>query len=142
MLSDVKESASIVPLKRLGELLRILIHVTVPFQDQPTHLRALDGSLQEEFLKLLHSKIARLEVSLIADQPSANSEHKIDLILLLRLLQFILNFGETNWSPGMKEAGASITSVLFRLLMVRLHGYLSRMVLMDIAALWRWFDGG
>ncbi|TFK25548.1 hypothetical protein FA15DRAFT_693754 [Coprinopsis marcescibilis] len=101
-------------LKRLGELLRILIHVTAPFRDQPTTAFALDSSLQEQFLQVLRSRISFLEGSILSVAQQTHTQ--IDnLMLLVRLLQFILNFREPSWSPAMKETGRELAAILYRL---------------------------
>ncbi|EFI28176.1 hypothetical protein CC1G_14203 [Coprinopsis cinerea okayama7 len=120
MLSDSQgdENCFATSLMRLGELLRILIHVTAPFRDQSVNLLALDPALQEEFLRLLHSKITYLERSLTSEERSAQDHnHKSNLILLIRLLQFVLNFRDISWTLAMKEVGQSLATALFRLAM-------------------------
>ncbi|KAJ2931312.1 hypothetical protein H1R20_g5848, partial [Candolleomyces eurysporus] len=103
-------------LNRVGELLRILIHVTTPFREHSTPLPSLDPSVHEEFMRILNTKITELGALITHNKPS--DEHKTNLILLARLLQFILNFRDNSSSLVMKEVGQSISNATFRLVLV------------------------
>jgi mediator of RNA polymerase II transcription subunit 12, fungi type len=121
MLSDVRasEPSCAASLRRLGELLRILIHVTAPFRENSMDDLALDPALQEEFIRMLQLKIARIEEIIGQEQGGVILQQIQNLVLLVRLLQFILNFREPNWAQSMKGTGSELAKVLYRLVIVR-----------------------
>ncbi|KAF6760086.1 hypothetical protein DFP72DRAFT_1031563 [Ephemerocybe angulata] len=102
-------------LNRVGELLRILIHVTTPFREQCTPLPSLDPAIHEQFLEVLRSKISHLGSLIQSSQPS--EEFKSNLVLLARLLQFILNFRESSSSPAVRSHCQALADSIFQLVL-------------------------
>ena len=108
-------------LNRVGELLRILIHVTTPFRESCTPLPALNQAVHEQFLETLRSKMAALTSLITSSKLPAGDAHKSNLILLARLLQFIFNFRESAFSPNLKATCHTIANPIFQLALVSLH---------------------
>jgi mediator of RNA polymerase II transcription subunit 12 len=105
-------------LRRVGEMLRVLVHVSQPFRGPTATLPSVDTAIQEAFietldkrLKLLDSQVANRDISVHSPQ---------DFILPCRLLQFILSF-RLKWTPKTKELSSNLSAVIFRLALVSLH---------------------
>lgn len=103
---------------RVGELLRVLVHVSHPLRELSNGpLPTLDSSVQESFL----NSVEKLEKSLetqIVDEAQQSEQSKHDLILLLRLLQFMLSF-KTTWTTRSKDHANKFADNLFRFCLVR-----------------------
>ncbi|KAF8160920.1 hypothetical protein B0H34DRAFT_795767 [Crassisporium funariophilum] len=99
-------------LRRVGELLRVLVHVSQPFRDAPGTLPVVEPAVQDTFIEALHQKMKILESQIFNDDAPPQSSQ--DLILPCRLLQFILSF-RTTWTPKLKEMCLHISTLLFRL---------------------------
>ncbi|KAJ3504486.1 hypothetical protein NMY22_g17908 [Coprinellus aureogranulatus] len=100
-------------LNRVGELLRILIHVTAPFRENGIPFHPLDPAIHEQFLETLSSKMTSL-VTLITS-PDLTDAYRSNLILLARLVQFIFNFRESAFSSALRDICHRIVNSLFQL---------------------------
>ncbi|KAH9485234.1 hypothetical protein JR316_0002141 [Psilocybe cubensis] len=87
-------------LRRAGDLLGILIHVSQPFRDGPT-LPSVDPPIHEAFIAALEISFKSLEKELFNGH--VKSQAKENLLLLIRLLQFVLSYKNT-WTPKNKVA--------------------------------------
>lgn len=101
-------------LRRAGELLRVLIHVSQPFRDMPIQL-SVDTTIHETFVSHLESKLKIVEKEILNDEMKPQSRE--NLISLTRLLQFILSF-KNSWTPRIKETYISISNLLFYFVLV------------------------
>ncbi|KDR75321.1 hypothetical protein GALMADRAFT_249351 [Galerina marginata CBS 339.88] len=98
--------------RRVGELLRVLIHVSQPFRESPAALLSVDPQVQEAFVVALDSRFKELEAEMQNDKSPAQSSQ--NLILLSRLLHFILSFKST-WTSKSKETFLGLPKLIFRL---------------------------
>ncbi|KAF8995454.1 hypothetical protein BDQ17DRAFT_1430355 [Cyathus striatus] len=103
-------------LDRLGELLRVLIHVAHPLREDSILLPQLEHIVQDEVLNSLFLRISQFESTYLA-HVTQDESHRIkgDLVLLMRLLQFTLGFRGV-WSSRSKEVGSKLCDTLFQLL--------------------------
>ncbi|KAF9484513.1 hypothetical protein BDN70DRAFT_872547 [Pholiota conissans] len=98
-------------LRRVGELLRVLIHVSRPFKESPAMLLAVEPQVLESFLELLAAKFKDMEPHLL--NGSLTLVIRQNFILLSRLLQFALSFKNT-WTAKSKEICINLSSVIFQ----------------------------
>jgi mediator of RNA polymerase II transcription subunit 12 len=108
------ESIDVNRLKRVGELLRVLVQVAEPLRDTPNSIPTIDPLVQETFLQVILGKFKLLK-SLPVDRESC-SEWRESMILP-RLIQFILGF-KCNWTQGSKEVAKELSDVIFDILLV------------------------
>ncbi|PPQ98440.1 hypothetical protein CVT24_004119 [Panaeolus cyanescens] len=98
---------------RVGELLRVLVHVSHPLREfNGGPLPTLDAAVQESFLCAV-DKLERVLESQIIDEAQRSEQSKHDSILLLRLLQFMLSF-RTTWTAKSKDYAHQLANSLFR----------------------------
>ncbi|KIM45096.1 hypothetical protein M413DRAFT_441761 [Hebeloma cylindrosporum] len=100
--------------QRVGELLRVLVHISLTFRDSPASSLIVEPQVQDAFIATLENKFKAIE-------PQALSENNMDslllnqqLVLLSRLLQFVLSF-RCCWTPQSKDACINLSALLFRL---------------------------
>ncbi|KAF9528525.1 hypothetical protein CPB83DRAFT_314750 [Crepidotus variabilis] len=101
-------------LLRVGELLRILVHVSLPFRDTPAVTPAIEPPVQEAFVKTIHSHFKALSGQQTNVEES--SHWMTSLTVLSRLLQFILSF-KCGWTPKSKDTAHDITKLIFDLML-------------------------
>lgn len=116
LLSDTENEVE--ALRRVGEMLRVLVHVSQPFRGPTTTLPPVDTAIQEAFIETLDKRLKVLDTQIANEDTSAYSPQ--DFILPCRLLQFILSFRIT-WTPKTKDSSSSLSAMIFRLALVSLH---------------------
>ena len=116
LLSDTENEAE--ALRRVGEMLRVLVHVSQPFRGPTATLPSVDTATQEAFIETLDQRLKVLDPQIVNNDTSAHSTQ--DFILPCRLLQFILSFRIT-WTPKTKELSSNLSAMIFRLALVSLH---------------------
>jgi mediator of RNA polymerase II transcription subunit 12 len=118
LLSDTENEAE--ALRRVGEMLRVLVHVSQPFRGPTATLPSVDTAIQEAFIETLDKRLKDLD-SQVANKDTDTSTHSPqDFILPCRLLQFILSFRIT-WTPKTKDSSSNLSAMIFRLALVSLH---------------------
>ncbi len=108
------ESADLDCLRRVGELLRVLVHVSKPFGDAPGLIPTIEPLVQETFLKTILEKFNLLASQNIDEEGCARWKENL---ILARLIHFVLNF-KCTWSPASKEVSKDLCNVIFDLLLV------------------------
>ena len=116
LLSDTENEAE--SLRRVGEMLRVLVHVSQPFRGPTATLPSVDTAIQEPFIGTLDKRLKALE-SQVADKDTLAHSPQ-DFILPCRLLQFVLSFRIT-WTPKTKELSSNLSAMIFHLALVSLH---------------------
>ena len=116
LLSDTENEAE--SLKRAGEMLRVLVHVSQPFREPTATLPSVDTAIQEAFAETLDRRLKVLDSQVASKDTSAHSPQ--DFVLPCRLLQFILSFRIT-WTPKTKDLSSNLSGVIFRLALVSLQ---------------------
>ena len=116
LLSDTENEAE--SLRRVGEMLRVLVHVSQPFRGPTATLPSVDTAIQNAFIETLDKRLKGLDSQVANKDTSAHSPQ--DFILPCRLLQFILSFRLT-WTPKTKDLSSNLSAVIFRLALVSLH---------------------
>ena len=116
LLSDTVNEAE--SLRRVGEMLRVLVHVSQPFRSPTATLPPVDAPIQEAFIETLNKRLKDLDSQIANEDTSAHSPQ--DFILPCRLLQFILSFRIT-WTPKTKDSSSNLSAMIFRLALVSLH---------------------
>jgi mediator of RNA polymerase II transcription subunit 12, fungi type len=116
LLSDTENEAE--ALRRVGEMLRVLVHVSQPFRGPTATLPSVDTATQEAFIDTLDKRLKVLDSQVANKDTSTHSPQ--DFILPCRLLQFILSFRIT-WTPKMKDSSSNLSAMIFRLALVSLH---------------------
>jgi mediator of RNA polymerase II transcription subunit 12 len=116
LLSDTENEAE--ALKRVGEMLRVLVHVCQPFRAPTATLPSVDTAIQEAFIEILEKRLKVLDSQMANEDTLAHFPQ--DFILPCRLLQFILSFRIT-WTPKTKDLGSNLSAMIFRLALVSLH---------------------
>lgn len=104
--------------RRVGEMLRVLVHVSQPFRGPTATLPSVDAAIQEAFIETLDKRLKVLDSQITNEDTSDYSPQ--DFILPCRLLQFILSFRIT-WTPKTKDSSSSLSVMIFRLALVSLH---------------------
>ncbi|KAF8972899.1 hypothetical protein BDZ97DRAFT_2053658 [Flammula alnicola] len=105
------ESSNANCLRRVGELLRVLIHVSRPFRDPPATLLAVDPQVLESFIVAIDWRFKILETNFLSENVQSQFIH--NLVLLARLLQFAFSF-KNAWTAKSKETCLSLSSLIFR----------------------------
>jgi mediator of RNA polymerase II transcription subunit 12 len=116
LLSDTENEAE--ALRRVGEMLRVLVYVSQPFRGPTATLPSVDNAIQETFIETLDKRLKVLDSQVANKDTSAHSPQ--DFILPCRLLQFILSFRIT-WTPKTKDSSSNLSAMIFRLALVSLH---------------------
>ena len=116
LLSDTDNEVE--SLRRVGEMLRVLVHVSQPFRGSTATLPPVDTAVQEAFIETLDKRLKVFDSQIANEDTSAHSPQ--DFILLCRLLQFILSFRIT-WTPKTKDSSSNLSAMIFRLALVSLH---------------------
>ena len=116
LLSDTENEAE--SLRRVGEMLRVLVHVSQPFRGPTATLPSVDTAIQDAFIETLDKRLKGLDSQVANKDTSAHSPQ--DFILPCRLLQFILSFRLT-WTPKTKDLSSNLSAVIFRLALVSPH---------------------
>ena len=116
LLSDTDNEVE--SLRRVGEMLRVLVHVSQPFRGSTATLPPVDTAVQEAFIETLDKRLKVFDSQIANEDTSARSPQ--DFILLCRLLQFILSFRIT-WTPKTKDSSSNLSAMIFRLALVSLH---------------------
>lgn len=116
LLSDTQSETE--ASKRVGEMLRVLIHVSQPFRGPSPALPSVDTTIQEAFVEILNKRLKVLDSQIANEDTSVHSPE--DFILPCRLLQFILSF-RISWTPKTKEVGSNLSTMIFRLALVSLY---------------------
>ena len=116
LLSDTENEPE--ALRRVGEMLRVLVHVSQPFRGPTGTLPSVDTAIQEAFIETLNKRLKDLDSRVANKDTSTNSPQ--DFILPCRLLQFILSFRIT-WTPKTKDSSSNLSAMIFRLALVSLH---------------------
>lgn len=116
LLSDTKIEAE--ASRRVGEMLRVLVHVSQPFRGSTATLPSVDSAIQEAFIETLERRVGVLD-SQVADGDTAVHSPQ-DFILPCRLLQFLLSF-RISWTPKTKDSSSNLSVMIFRLALVSLH---------------------
>ena len=116
LLSDTENEAE--ALRRVGEMLRVLVHVSQPFRVPTATLPSVDAAIQEAFVETLDKRLKVLDSQVANKDTLAHSLQ--DFILPCRLLQFILSFRIT-WTMKTKDLCSNLSATIFRLALVSLH---------------------
>ncbi|KAF5322492.1 hypothetical protein D9619_001365 [Psilocybe cf. subviscida] len=99
-------------LKRVGELLRVLIHVSQPFRDASATLPTVEPGVLEKFIAALEAKFKLIETELHPETIKPSTIH--NLYLLTRLLQFTISFKNT-WNTTAKQTCIELSATIFRI---------------------------
>lgn len=113
LLSETDNEAE--SFRRVGEMLRVLVHVSQPFRGPTATLPSVDTAIQEAFVGTLDKRLKVLDSQVANKDTSAHSPQ--DFILPCRLLQFILSFRIT-WTPKTKDLSSNLSAIIFRLALV------------------------
>jgi mediator of RNA polymerase II transcription subunit 12, fungi type len=116
LLSDTQNEAE--ASRRVGEMLRVLVHVSQPFRGPAATLPSVDAAIQEAFIETLNKRLKILDSQIANEDTSVHLPQ--DFILPCRLLQFILSFRVT-WTPRTKDSSSNLSAMIFRLALVSLH---------------------
>ena len=116
LLTDTENEAE--SLGRVGEMLRVLVHVSQPFRGPTATLPLVDTAIQEPFIQTLDKRVKALDSQVANKETLAHSLQ--DFILPCRLLQFILSFRLT-WTPKTKDLSSNLSAMIFRLALVSPH---------------------
>ncbi|KAF8875798.1 hypothetical protein CPB84DRAFT_1853156 [Gymnopilus junonius] len=98
--------------RRMGDLLRVLVHVSQPCRDTLSSLPTVDSQIQESFAAALDKIFKTYETEMLNNDNEL--QERQNLVLLSRLLQFILSF-KNNWTPKSKEIFIGLSEFIFRL---------------------------
>jgi mediator of RNA polymerase II transcription subunit 12 len=95
------------------------VYIAQPFREDGLLLLNLDAPIQDDFVVVLHDKLALVLSILESDSlgvmdPSIVSQQ---VVLLVRLLQFNLGFRGA-WTPKLKDLSIGFINVLFRIALV------------------------
>jgi len=101
-------------LRRVGELLRVLVQVSEPLRDTPNSIPTIDPLVQETLLQAILGRFNLMQ-KLPMDEETCHKWR--DSLILPRLIQFILGFN-CNWSQGSKEISKELSGVIFDVLLV------------------------
>lgn len=118
LLSDTENEVE--SLRRVGEMLRVLVHVSQPFRDPTATLPTVDTTIQEAFVETLDKRLSVLDLDSQAANKDTSAHSPQDFILPCRLLQFILSFRLT-WTPKTKDLSSNLSAMIFRLALVSLN---------------------
>jgi len=102
--------------QRVGGLLRVLVHVSLPFRDSPTLSLVVEPQVQETFIATLEGKFKVIESEILGSNNTFSLSSQ-QLVLLSRLLQFVLSF-KSSWTPKSKEICINLSTMLFRFTLV------------------------
>lgn len=102
-------------IQRVGELLRVLVHVSQPFRNSPADLLTAESGALEAFIGGIVGGFRKMEIHL--QNGTLASASADNFILLSRLLQFALSF-KHSWTPKAKDTCVSLSSLLFRFALV------------------------
>ena len=105
-------------IRRMGDLLRVLIHVSQPCRDVLSTLPAVDSQIQETFGGALENIFKTYEPPMLSNENQL--QERSNLVLLMRLLQFVLSFRST-WTTKSKEIYVTLSKIIFRLSLVSTH---------------------
>lgn len=102
--------------QRVGELLRVLVHVSLPFRDSSAVSLVVEPEVQETFIAALEGKFKAIEYEILSNDSTffLSSQR---LVLLSRLLQFVLSF-RSSWTQKSKEVCINLSTMLFPLTLV------------------------
>ena len=103
-------------IQRVGELLRVLIHVSHPFRSSPAELLTVESGVLKAFIGAIDGGFRKIEIHL--QNGTLASASTDNFILLSRLLQFALSF-KHSWTPEAKDTCVSLLTLLFRFALVR-----------------------
>jgi mediator of RNA polymerase II transcription subunit 12 len=106
-------------IRRAGELLRVLIHVTEPLREEAFELPELDCGIQEGFFDAICTKFEDIRSMFNGGSFTDDGLSQVtrSAIFLGRLLQFDLGFRGV-WTAKTREGSGSLSSTLFRLALV------------------------
>jgi len=108
------ESITLDCLRRVGELLRVLVQVSEPLRDTPNSIPTIDPLVQEKFLQAILSRFQLMQKCSMDEETCSKWR---DSLVLPRLIQFILSF-KCNWSQESKELSKELSGVIFDILLV------------------------
>ncbi|CAA7259196.1 unnamed protein product [Cyclocybe aegerita] len=101
-------------LRRVGDLLRVLIHVSQPLRETPNSIPTVETTIHESFLEAVDKGFQALDKAVTdSDIPP---ECRDNLVLLCRLLQFILSFKFT-LTVHSRTLCTNISTIIFRLVL-------------------------
>ena len=109
--------------QRVGELLRVLVHVSLPFRDSSAVSLVVELQVQETFIAALEGKFNVIESEILSNNTTFLLSSP-QLVLLSRLLQFVLSF-RSSWTPKSKEVCINLSTMLFRLTLVSSMNFLA-----------------
>ena len=115
LLSYTKSEAEA---SRVGEMFRVLVHVSQPFRDSTATLPSVDNTVQEAFMETIDKRLKALDSQIANEDASDHSSQ--DFVLPCRLLQFILSF-HISWTPKTKDLSSNLSATIFRLALVNLY---------------------
>ena len=108
------ESIGLDCLRRVGELLRVLVQVSEPLRDTPISIPMIDPLVQETFLQVILRKFKLMQKNPMDEETCCKLREGL---VLPRLIQFILSF-QCNWTQGAKEISKELSGVIFDILLV------------------------
>jgi mediator of RNA polymerase II transcription subunit 12 len=103
--------------QRVGELLRVLVHISLTFRDSPAASLIIEPHVQDAFIATLEGKFRVIESQVLGENNMGFFLLDQQLVLLSRLLQFVLSF-RTCWTPQSKDSCINLSTMLFRLTLV------------------------
>lgn len=106
--------------QRVGELLRVLVHISLTFRDSPAASLNIEPQVQDAFIATLEGKFKAIESQVVGENNAGFLLLNQQVVLLSRLLQFVLSF-RSCWTPQSKEACINLSTMLFRLTLVSWH---------------------
>lgn len=104
---------------RGGEILRLLSHVMEPFRTKGVFFE-LDVNCRERLGKGICEILSSIESMLVSRAAEASKRLTQCVLFIARLLQFNLGF-EGTWPSAIRDLYDILSSVLFRLALVRAH---------------------
>jgi len=111
--------------QRVGELLRVLVHVSLSFRDSPATSLIIEPQVQDAFIATLEEKFKVVESEVLSENITSFFLLNQQLVLLSRLLQFVLSF-RSSWTPQSKDSCINLSTMLFRLALVSCMGVMAR----------------
>lgn len=123
MLKDVPATSQPADLldcvKRLGQLLRVLVHLVESIRAEANALPQLEVNVQDEFIVALWSKLDALETAATASDGIQAPTISESIIFLARLLQFDLGLPGA-WTAKAKDISGKMVLTVFKLTVVSL----------------------
>jgi len=111
--------------QRVGELLRVLVHVSLSFRDSPATSLIIEPQIQDAFIATLEEEFKVIESEVLSENITSFFLLNQQLVLLSRLLQFVLSF-RSSWTSQSKDACINLSTILFRLALVSCMSVMAR----------------